>query len=78
MHGRDDRVIPLSTSNRLLDLIPNSQLHVFARCGHWVQIEHAAAFATLVSSFLSGDLSETSRLNLDGVEPLKSNYWSGD
>lgn len=48
--------IPLSTSRRLLDLIPNSEPHVFASCGHWVQIEHADGFNTLVSSFLSGDL----------------------
>ncbi|WP_275293137.1 alpha/beta hydrolase [Amycolatopsis sp. La24] len=56
VHGRDDQVIPPSTSYRLLDLIPNSQLHVFARCGHWVQIEHAAAFAALAGAFLSGAL----------------------
>ncbi|WP_134661572.1 MULTISPECIES: alpha/beta fold hydrolase [unclassified Amycolatopsis] len=56
VHGRDDQVIPPSTSYRLLDLIPNSQLHVFARCGHWVQIEHAAAFAALADAFLSGAL----------------------
>ncbi|MBJ8347073.1 alpha/beta fold hydrolase [Antrihabitans sp. YC2-6] len=55
VHGRDDQVIPLSTSRRLLDLIPNSQLHVFARCGHWVQIEHTTRFNALVDQFLSGD-----------------------
>jgi pimeloyl-ACP methyl ester carboxylesterase len=53
VHGRDDRVIPLTTSRRLLDLIPHSQLHVFARCGHWVQIEHTARFNALVDAFLS-------------------------
>lgn len=53
VHGRDDRVIPLSSSLRLLDLIPRSQLHVFARCGHWVQIEHTDRFNALVSAFLS-------------------------
>lgn len=56
VHGRDDRVIPLATSRRLLDLIPNSQLHVFARCGHWVQIEHTARFNTLATLFLAGEL----------------------
>lgn len=53
MHGRDDRVIPLSNSLRLLDLIPGSQLHVFARCGHWVQIEQASRFSALAGLFLS-------------------------
>ncbi len=52
VHGRDDRVIPLATSLRLLDLIDHSRLHVFARCGHWVQIEHGARFAALVEAFL--------------------------
>jgi len=52
VHGRDDKVIPLSTSTTLLEWIDNSQLHVFGRCGHWTQIEHAGAFARLVSGFL--------------------------
>lgn len=52
VHGRDDQVIPLATSLRLLELIDRSQLHVFGRCGHWVQIEHAAAFNRLVVDFL--------------------------
>lgn len=53
IHGRDDKVIPLSTSLTLLDWIDNSQLHVFGRCGHWTQIEHTAAFARQVSGFLN-------------------------
>lgn len=53
IHGRDDEVIPLSTSMRLHELIDDSQLHVFGRCGHWVQIEHAAAFTRLVGDFLA-------------------------
>lgn len=52
IHGRDDRVIPMSNSLRLLELIDNSQLHVFARCGHWVQIEHGERFVKLVEGFL--------------------------
>lgn len=43
-HGREDRVIPLATSYRLLELIPDAQLHVFGRCGHWTQVERAAEF----------------------------------
>lgn len=53
VHGRDDRVIPLANSLRLLELIDQAQLHVFGRCGHWVQIEHATAFNRLVGDFLS-------------------------
>jgi pimeloyl-ACP methyl ester carboxylesterase len=53
LHGRDDKVVPLETSLRLNQLIPASQLHVFGRCGHWVQIEQAARFTRLVEDFLA-------------------------
>lgn len=52
VHGRDDQVIPLSTSLTLQHWIDDSQLHIFGRCGHWTQIEHAAAFCQLVTNFL--------------------------
>jgi 2-hydroxymuconate-semialdehyde hydrolase len=51
IHGRDDKVIPLSNSLTLLEWIDRSQLHVFGRCGHWVQIEHAQRFAHLLAGF---------------------------
>lgn len=53
VHGRDDQVIPVENSLRMSKLISRSQLHVFGRCGHWTQIEHAARFAQLVSNFLA-------------------------
>lgn len=52
VHGRDDQVIPLSTSLTMLEWIDHSQLHVFGRCGHWTQIEQATEFARLVAGFL--------------------------
>lgn len=55
IHGRDDQVIPLQASLDLLELLPNCQMHVFGRCGHWVQIEHAARFNRLVNDFLNED-----------------------
>lgn len=54
-HGRDDRIIPLSTSLKLLQKIPDAQLHVFGACGHWTQIEHAAEFSRLTRDFLTID-----------------------
>jgi 2-hydroxy-6-oxo-octa-2,4-dienoate hydrolase len=53
VHGREDRVIPLANALHLLEVIPRAELHVFGECGHWTQIEHAAAFADLVSRFLA-------------------------
>jgi 2-hydroxymuconate-semialdehyde hydrolase len=52
IHGRDDQVLPWSNALRLHELINRSQLHVFGRCGHWTQIEHAKRFNTLVGDFL--------------------------
>lgn len=53
IHGREDRVIPLANSTTLADWLPRAQLHVYGRCGHWTQIEHAARFARLVGDFLA-------------------------
>jgi 2-hydroxymuconate-semialdehyde hydrolase len=53
LHGREDRVIPLSNSITLAQWIPNSQLHVFGQCGHWTQIEHKDRFVGLVENFLA-------------------------
>lgn len=53
IHGREDRIIPLETSLKLSQWIARSQLHVFGRCGHWTQIEHADRFARLVSDFFA-------------------------
>ena len=53
IHGRDDQVIPVATSQTLASWIPRSQLHVFGRCGHWTQIEHNERFVRLVGDFLA-------------------------
>ena len=53
VHGREDQVIPLQNSYRLLELIPDAELHVFGHCGHWTQIEHAESFNQLLLDFLT-------------------------
>jgi len=53
VHGREDRIIPLDNAVALLGLVPDAQLHVFGRCGHWTQIEHAEEFSRLVLDFLT-------------------------
>ncbi len=53
VHGRDDQIIPLENAFTLLRLLQDVQLHVFGRCGHWTQIEHATAFNRLVVGFLT-------------------------
>lgn len=58
IHGRDDRVVPLETSLRLADLLPDARLAVFPRCGHWVQIERRVEFPEHVRAFLAMPLGE--------------------
>ncbi len=53
VHGREDLVIPVDNAYKLFELIPNSQMHIFGKCGHWTQIEHSVEFAGLVASFLN-------------------------
>lgn len=53
IHGREDEVIPLQASLTLADWIDRAQLHVYGRCGHWTQIEHASRFTRLVNDFLT-------------------------
>lgn len=50
--GRDDRFVPYDIGLRLLWTMPNAELHVFNRCGHWAQWEHAEKFNRMVLEFL--------------------------
>ena len=54
VHGRDDRVVPWRVSSaQLLDLLPDSRLHVLSGCGHWTMIEKTADFLAVVQPFLA-------------------------
>ncbi|WNM31691.1 alpha/beta fold hydrolase [Streptomyces sp. Li-HN-5-11] len=50
--GRDDRTITLDGAQLMLKHIRDVQLHVFGRCGHWVQLERQREFEELVTGFL--------------------------
>jgi 2-hydroxymuconate-semialdehyde hydrolase len=54
VHGRDDRVVPWRVSSaQLIDLLPDSRLHVLSGCGHWTMIEKTADFLAVVQPFLA-------------------------
>ena len=53
--GREDRVNPLDGALVALKLMRRAQLHVFGRCGHWVQLEKFDEFNRLAIGFLEGD-----------------------
>ncbi len=51
--GRDDRFVPFDVGLRLLWGLPNAEMHLFGRCGHWAQWEHAETFNRMTLDFLS-------------------------
>jgi 2-hydroxy-6-oxonona-2,4-dienedioate hydrolase len=51
--GRDDRFVPLDTGLRLVAGLQDAELHVFCKCGHWAQWEHAERFNRMVIEFLA-------------------------
>lgn len=52
VHGRQDKVLPLSASEDLVRTAPNARLEAIDNCGHWVQIEQTDRFIDLVTAFL--------------------------
>jgi 2-hydroxymuconate-semialdehyde hydrolase len=56
IHGREDRVVPVEASHFLSTHLPNAQLHVFPKSGHWAQLEQKDRFKNLIHAFLSGSL----------------------
>jgi pimeloyl-ACP methyl ester carboxylesterase len=50
--GRDDRVSPLDMALVPARDIPNCELHVFPKCGHWAMIEAREAWLGTVIEFL--------------------------
>ena len=50
--GRDDRFVPLDHGLRMISTLQDARLHVFPKCGHWAQWEHAEEFNRLVVDFL--------------------------
>jgi 2-hydroxy-6-oxonona-2,4-dienedioate hydrolase len=51
--GRDDRFVPMDVGLRLVAGMQNADMHIFSRCGHWAQWEHAEKFNRMVVEFLA-------------------------
>lgn len=52
VHGRDDQIIDPKASQWLFEQLPNADIHVFSRCGHWVMLEQVERFNRLVLDFV--------------------------
>jgi 4,5:9,10-diseco-3-hydroxy-5,9,17-trioxoandrosta-1(10),2-diene-4-oate hydrolase len=51
--GNEDKFIPVEQAYIAENLLPNSKLHVFEDCGHFLNIERAEEFNNLVGNFLT-------------------------
>ena len=49
--GRDDRMLPYEGAHFAFRHLPNAELHVFSKCGHWAMIEQRAAFNRIVLEY---------------------------
>ena len=53
--GLEDRFSPIEGGLALLKRLKDARLHVFAKCGHWAQVEKAREFERLTLDFLQSD-----------------------
>ncbi len=53
--GREDRVAPVGVGERLVRQLPNAELKVYPRCGHFPMIEASSASTRDLAAFLDGD-----------------------
>lgn len=51
--GQDDRAGAIDVALQLLRTLQDAELHVFPRCGHWVQVERREEFNHLVLDFFA-------------------------
>ena len=49
--GKDDRVIPFSIHNKVLEALPNIQFHIFKNTGHSPPYESVEQVTTLMKDF---------------------------
>jgi pimeloyl-ACP methyl ester carboxylesterase len=55
VHGKQDRVVPLASAYRLLELIDNSRGYIMPHCGHWAMMEYPEVFSRVTLDFLLSD-----------------------
>lgn len=52
IHGVQDRVIPVSRTWDILNVVPHADAHIFSQCGHWSQVERGEEFNEVVGKWL--------------------------
>ena len=52
IQGRNDTVVPPENTLMLMAYLQKAELHLFNKCGHWAQYEHAERFNRIALDFL--------------------------
>lgn len=55
IHGYYDRLVPVQSSLYALEHLPNAELRIFKRCGHWAMIEQREEFLHATKHFFTKD-----------------------
>ena len=55
MWGAQDRFSSLDSGLAMVNILADARMHIFPRCGHWVQVEWAEEFNELALAFLGRD-----------------------
>lgn len=55
--GRKDRVCTVAAAERIAELVPGAQLHVFEQSGHMTFVEQTEEYVDVVRTFLAGALA---------------------
>lgn len=56
--GRDDRMLPYDQAHFANRWMPDVELHTFARCGHWAQVERKSDFERVAIEFLTRKVAD--------------------
>ena len=56
VHGKNDRVCSVESSHYYNDHLPNSNLFIINKCGHWAQLEHENLFNNLILNYFKKNM----------------------
>lgn len=55
VNGKNDKIVPVTTAYKYLELLENSTGYIVPNCGHWAMIEHPDLFARVTLDFLTAE-----------------------
>ncbi|MDQ1002214.1 2-hydroxy-6-oxo-6-(2'-aminophenyl)hexa-2,4-dienoate hydrolase [Neobacillus niacini] len=53
VHGKKDKMVPISHSYEMFEHIENSRLYAISNCGHWAMLEYPEEFSKVCIDFIN-------------------------